>query len=132
VAERGRPPTGYLTKRLAEDQLRSIGEDRVSKASTVEDYRSIIRVHLLPAFGDAALETITVDDVEAFEATLAKRVHNGRPITPRPRNKVLNVLHGVFKRAKKAWALPLNPAAQHERHPSRSSGDIEIDAPEEV
>jgi hypothetical protein len=100
--ERGRPPAGYLTKRLAEDWLRSIGEDRVSKASTVEDYRSIIRVHFLPAFGDAALETITVDDVEAFEATLAKRVHNGRPITPRPRNKVLNVLHGVFKCAKKA------------------------------
>jgi Phage integrase, N-terminal SAM-like domain len=96
--ERGRPPAGYLTKRLAEDWLRTtldearrgtlpgmvrtgatfadaaaeylryIGEDRVRKASTVEDYRSIIRVHLLPAFGDAALETITVRDVEAFQA----------------------------------------------------------------
>jgi hypothetical protein len=88
--ERGRPPAGYLTKRLTENWLRStldearrgtvpgmvrtgatfadaaaeylryIGEDRVRKASTVEDYRSIIRVHLLPAFGDATLETIRV------------------------------------------------------------------------
>jgi integrase len=160
--ERGRPPAGYLTKRLAENWLRStldearrgtlpgmvrtgatfadaaaeylryIGEDRVRKASTVEDYRSIIRVHLLPAFGDSALESITVGDVEAFQARLAKRVHNGRPITPRTRNKILNVLHGVFQRAKKVWALPVNPAAQLERHPSRSSGDIEVYAPEEV
>ena len=74
--ERGRPPAGYFNKRLAEDWLRRtpdearrgtlpgmvrtgatfadaaaeylryIGEDRGRKASTVEDYRSIIRVHL--------------------------------------------------------------------------------------
>jgi hypothetical protein len=87
-------------------------------------------VHLLPAFGDAALETITVSDVEAFQAKLAKRVHNDRPITPRTRKH--SVLHGVFKRAKKVWGFPLNPAAQLERHPSRSSGDIEVYAPEEV
>jgi hypothetical protein len=74
----------------------------------------------------------TVGDVEAFQAGLAKRVHNGRPITPRTRNKILNVPHGIFKRAKKAWALSLNPAAQLERHPSRSSGVIDVDAPEEV
>jgi integrase len=155
--ERGRPPAGYLTRRLAEDWLRStldearrgtlpgmvrtgatfadaeylryIGEDRVRKASTVEDYRSITRVHLLPAFGNAALESITVGDVEALRARLAKPVHNGRPSTPRTRNKILNVLHGVFQRAQKVWALPLNPAAQLERHPSR---DIEVYAPEEV
>jgi hypothetical protein len=92
--------------------LRYISEDRVREASTVEDYLSIIRVHRLPAFGDAALESISVGDVEAFQARFAKRVHNGRPITPRTRNKIRNVLHGVFQRAKKVWMLPLNPAAQ--------------------
>lgn len=30
------------------------------------------------------------------------------------------------------WSLPLNPAAQLERHPDRSSGDIAVYAPEEV
>ncbi len=38
----------------------------------------------------------------------------------------------MFKRAKKVWALQLNPAAELERHPSQSSGDIEVYAPEEV
>jgi integrase len=160
--ERGRPPAGYFTKRLAEgwlrrtldearrgtlpgmvrtgatfadaaaEYLRYIGEDRGRKASTVDDYDSILRVHLLPAFGDSRLEDITVTAVEAFQARLAKRIYNGQPITPRTRNKILNVLHGVFARAKKVWGLPVNPAAELERHPGRSSGDIEVFAPEEV
>jgi integrase len=160
--ERGRPPAGYFTKRLAEDWLRGtldevrrgtlpgmvrtgatfadacaeflryIGEDRGRKASTVEDYRSIIDVHLLPAFGELQLEEITVPGVEAFQAQLAHRVHRGRPITPRTRNKILNVLHGVFARARKVWALPTNPAAELERHPGRNSGDIEVFSPEEA
>jgi integrase len=159
---RGRPPAGHFTKRLAEDWLRRvladarrgelpgmvrtgatfadaaaeylryIGEDRGRKASTVEDYRSIINVHLLPEFGEQRLEDITVAAVEAFQAQLAKRVHRGRRITPRTRNKILNVLHGVFARAKKVWGLPLNPAADVERHPDRQSGDIEVFSPEEV
>jgi integrase len=160
--ERGRPPAGYFTKRLAEDWLRStldearrgvlpgmvrtgatfadacaeylryIGEDRGRKASTVEDYRSIINVHLLPAFGETQLEEISVSGLEAFQAQLAHRVHRGSPITPRTRNKILNVLHGVFVRARKVWRLPTNPAAELERHPQRLSGDIEVFSPEEV
>ena len=95
---RGRPPAGYFTKRLAEDWLRRglddarrgqlpgmvrtgatfadaaaeylryIGEDRGRKASTVDDYRSIINVHLLPEFGEQRLEDITVPAVEEFQA----------------------------------------------------------------
>ncbi len=159
---RERPPAGYFTKRLAEDWLRRvldaarrdelpgmvqtgttfadaaaeylryISEDRGRKASTVNDYRSIIQVHLLPAFSEMRLEDVTVPAVEAFQARLAKRVHRGSRITPRTRNKVLNVLHGIFSRAKKVWGLPLNPAADVERHPDRSSGDIEVFSSEEV
>jgi integrase len=159
---RGRPPAGCFTKRLAEDWLRStlerarrgelpgtvrtgatfadaaaeylryIGEDRGRKTSTVEDYRSIIDVHLLPAFGEMRLENVTVAEVEAFQARLARRRHRGRPITARTRNKVLVVLHGVFARAKKVWGLSANPVAEVERHPDRSSGDIEVFSPEDV
>ncbi len=160
--ERGRPPAGYFTKRLAQDWLRRtldeasrgtlpgmvrsgatfadgaaeylryVAEDRGRKASTVGDYRSIIRVHLMPEFGETPLEHITVSGVEAFQARLAKRVHRGKPITARTRNKVLIVLHGIFARAKKVWGLPFNPAAEVERHPDRASGDIEVFSPEEV
>jgi Phage integrase, N-terminal SAM-like domain len=80
------------------EYLRYIAEDRGRKASTVEDYRSIISVHLLPAFGETRLEDVSLAAVEAFQAELARREHRGQPITPRTRNKVLNVLHGVFVR----------------------------------
>jgi integrase len=124
--------TGATFADAAAEYLRYIGEDRGRKASTVEDYRSIINVHLLPEFGEQRLEDITVPSVEAFQARLAKRVHRGARITPRTRNKILNVLHGVFARAKKVWGLPTNPAADVERHPDRQSGDIEVFSPEEV
>jgi integrase len=124
--------TGATFADAAAEYLRYIGEDRNRKASTVEDYRSIINTHLLPAFGELALEDVGVASVETFQAKLAKRLHRGRPITPRTRNKILNVLHGVFARAKKVWGLPLNPAAELERYAGRSSGDIEVFSPEEV
>src|SRR5581483_10421333 len=160
--DRGRPPTGFFTKRTAEawlnrtldevrrgtlpgmvrtnatfadaaaEYLRYIYEDRGRKASTVEDYRSIIRVHLLPAFGRVPIEDITPRDIDRFADSLVEREFNGQRITPRTRIKILNVLHGVFKRARRVWDLPRNPAADVERPPHRSSGDIEVYSPEEV
>jgi integrase len=124
--------TGATFADAAAEYIRYVAEDRGRKASTVEDYRSIIDVHLLPAFGSASLEDISVTDVEAFQARLARRTHRGRVITPRTRNKVLIVLHGVFSRARKVWGLTLNPAAEIERHPDRHSGDIDVFSPEEV
>lgn len=124
--------TGATFTDAAAEHLRYIAEDRGRKASTVEDYRSIIRVHLLPAFGEMRLEDVTVATVEAFSAALSQSEHNGRRITPRTQNKVLNVVHGIFVRAKKLWGLSTNPAAEVERHPQRSSGDIDVFSPEEV
>jgi integrase len=112
--------------------VRYIEEDRGRKASTVEDYRSILRVHLLPAFAEMAIEEVTARDVDAFASALVGRVFNGQRITPRTRIKILNVLHGVFARARKVWGLPFNPAADVERPPHRSSGDIDVYSPEEV
>jgi integrase len=124
--------TGATFADAAAEYLRYVAEDRGRRPTTVEDYRSVIRVHLLPEFGGMALERIGMAEVEAFRARLATRLHNGRPITPRTRNKVLIVLHGIFKRARRVWSLPSNPAAEVERHPSRASGDIEVYSPEEV
>jgi len=62
-ARRGTLPgmvrTGATFADAAAEYLRYIAEDRVRKASTVEDYRSILRVHLLPAFGEMQLEDVT-------------------------------------------------------------------------
>ena len=87
--ERGRPPAGYFTKRLAEDWLRAVLDharrgtlpglvrtdvtfaqvcdeylaheerDRRLKPSTLRDYRSTIGAHLLPAFADLPVEDTT-------------------------------------------------------------------------
>jgi integrase len=41
-------------------------------------------------------------------------------------------MHGVMRRAQSVWGVPTNPVASVERHPQRSSGDIDVFSPEEV
>lgn len=154
-ADRGRPPVGYFTKRTAEawlhdllDQarrgtlpgmrsgdatfaeaaeewLRFIEQDRERKPSTIRDYRSVLNAHLLPAFGDQMLESITVEDIESWRTSL-----DG--LSNRSKNKLLIQLHGIFRRAHRLYGLDANPLARVEKHPQHSSGDIEVLAPEEV
>jgi integrase len=153
--ERGRPPAGYFTKRLAEDHLRSVLEeasrgvlpgmvrtgatfadaaaeflryaehDRGCKASTLRDYRSNLEAHLLPAFGSMQLEEITPTAIDRWRGSLTG-------LSNRTKNKLLVVMHGVIRRAQSVWALTTNPVASVERHPQRSSGDIDVFSPEEV
>jgi hypothetical protein len=121
--ERGRPPAGYFTKRTAEawlidvlaqarqgtllglvrtgatfadaaaEWLRHVEEERGRKASTLADYRSVVNVHLLPAFGKERLERI---DAEMIERWLSAQLRDGelsrasvsrtlRQSAPRPR-----------------------------------------------
>lgn len=153
--ERGRPVAGCFTKRMAEawlqevlvearrgslpgsvrtgvtfadaaaEWLRYIEQDRERKPSTLRDYRSCLRVHLLPAFGDRPIESITEDDIERWQRGL-----DG--ISNRTRNKLIIQMHGIFRRARRVYKLPTNPVALIEKHPIRASGDIEVFAPEEV
>jgi integrase len=153
--DRGRPASGYFTKRQAEawlrdvldearrgtlpgmvrtgatfadaaaEWLRFVAEDRERKPSTVRDYGSVLHAHLLPAFGSMAIEDITPADIEAWRRSLTG-------LSNRSKNKLLIVLHGIFRRAQTAFGLVANPLARVEKHPQRSSGDIEVFGPEEV
>ena len=153
--ERGRPPAGYLTKCTAEawlpdlldearrgtlpglvpsgatfadaaaEWLRFIAEDRERKPSTIRDYRSVLAAHLLPAFGGMPLEAITPRAIEDWRKSLAG-------LSNRSKNKLLVLLHGIFRRAQTVYGLSINPLAGIEKHPQRSSGDIEVFSPEEV
>jgi integrase len=153
--ERGRPPAGYFTKRLAEDHLRSVLDearrgvlpgmvrtgatfadaateflryaehDRGCKPSTLRDYRSNLEAHLLPGFGSMRLGEITPAAIDEWRASLTG-------LSNRTKNKLLVVMHGVMRRAQSVWGLPTNPVAAVERHPQRSSGDIDVFSPEEV
>jgi integrase len=153
--DRGRPPAGYLTKRQADaalreildearrgmlpgmvrtgatfadaaaEWLRFIERDRERKHSTVKDCRSALDAHLLPAFGAVAIEDITPAAIEGWRASLTG-------LSSRSKNKLLVLMHGIFRRAQTVYGLPANPLARIEKHPQRASGDIQVFAPEEV
>ncbi|HZU61533.1 MAG TPA: hypothetical protein VE983_11235, partial [Solirubrobacteraceae bacterium] len=130
--ERGRPPAGYFTKRTAEDALRAVLDearrgtlsglvrtgatfadaaaeflryaehDRGCKPSTLRDYRSNIEAHMLPPFGDQPLEAISAAAIDRWRGSLTG-------LSNRTKNKLLVVMHGIFRRAQHVWGLPVNP-----------------------
>jgi integrase len=152
--ERGRPPNGYFTKRLAEDWLRRlldearrgtlagmmrtgatfadaaaewiryVEQDRMRKPSTVATYRALLRSKILPMFGELRLESVSAAMIETWLRSMG-----GSPAT---RTKALAMVHGIFQRARKVWGLPGNPAADVEKPPLPKGGDIEVFSPEEV
>lgn len=151
---RGRPLAGSYTKRTAEDWLRGVlaqahegtlpgmvrtgatfddavaeflrysEQDRDCKPWTIRGYTSVINAHLIPAFGKRPVEDITTAQIERWIASVKA--------SPRTRNKLLILMHGILKRARKVWGLPHNAAAGIEKFPQRPSGDIDVFSPEEV
>ena len=154
----GRPPDGHFTQRTAEhalqailtdarrghlpdavatgatfadaaaEWLRYVEQDRKRRASTLEDYRNVVRHNLLPEFGEAPLEQITMEWIDGYRAGL---VAEGR-LSDRTINKLLVLLHGIFKRAQRVYGLAGNPVAAVERQPVQRSGDFEVLSPGEV
>jgi integrase len=106
------------------EYLRYIEHDLDRKPSTLCDYRSVIRAHLLPAFGSLRLEDVTSDRIEAWKGTL--RTSN------RTKVKLLTVLNGIMTRARRVHRLPVNPMADIEKPRHRRSTAIEVFSPEEV
>lgn len=151
---RGRPATGYFTKRLADDQLqavldqarrgtlpgmvrtgvtfaeaaaewlRHVEQDRGRKPSTVRGYRSAFEAHLLPAFGSIRVEDVTTEVIERWLVAV-----DG---SQRTKAKLLIELHGIFGRARKAYGLRENPVDDVEKFSARASGEIQVFSPEEV
>ena len=152
--ERGRPAAGYFTRRTAQawlddvlararvgtlpgmvrtgvtfadacdEYLRYVEVDLDRKPSTVTDYRSIVRAHLVPAFGTLRLEDLTGDGIEAWKATLT--------VSNRSKAKILTILNGVLKRARRVHKLGYNVMADVEKPRFRATTAIEVFSPEEV
>lgn len=138
-SDKGKPPLGYLREREANEALQEIlvkaragvasrrrtgttfeqaarewlrhGEtQRGLKPTTIVDYSSALRAHLLPSFGDMRLEDVTAEIIERRrDAWIAQG------LSPRNANKQLAILHGVLERARKVHRLPSNPAADVEK-----------------
>jgi Phage integrase, N-terminal SAM-like domain len=62
--------TGATFADAAAGWLRFIEEDRARKPSTLLDYRSALKAHLLPVFGALELKSITREQIEAWRAGL--------------------------------------------------------------
>jgi integrase len=130
-ARRGELPgmvrTGATFADAVAEYMRWLEQDRARKPSTLRGYESIMRAHLLPAFGERRLEDITADEVEAWSATLA-----ACGLANTTRLRILTCLHGVMARAKRVWKLPRNPIGDVEKPAQRHSAEIEVFTPEEV
>ena len=84
------------------------------KRSTIQDYRGYLTRHLVPFFGDRA-----IDRVDAVRVAQYLRRKLGDGLSSKTVQNHLNFLHGVFAFAvKRGWA-PLNPVAHVDR-PKRS------------
>jgi hypothetical protein len=102
--------TGATFADAVAEYMRWLEQDRARKPTTLRGYESIMRAHLLPAFGRRRLEDLSADEVEAWSAALAA---SGTATSTRLR--ILTCLFGVMKRAKRVWNLPRNRIAVENR-----------------
>ena len=80
------------------------------RPTTVADYRSILRRHLGPYFGQAGIERITAGDMASYMAAMSAKGLETKTISNH-----LNLAHGVFAFAvKRGWA-ERNPVASVDR-----------------
>lgn len=155
----GRPKAGEFTRRTAEDALQDIlaaarrgtlegscvrvgktfadataewlrygQHDKQLSMSTLGDYRRTARI-LEAEFGpDTPLESITTERIEDFRERLLSEDRLAR----RTIQKMLVLLYGIFKRAKRRKWIKENPAEDVERIAVRRSGDFNVLSPAEV
>ncbi|HEY6778907.1 MAG TPA: site-specific integrase, partial [Thermoleophilaceae bacterium] len=120
--------TGVTFADAAEEWLRHGEHERRLKRSTLVDYRSAVRAHLLPAFGRLPLEAVSGSVIERWRSDWLAE-HGG----PRTAAKLVTILHGIFERARRAYGLEQNPAADVERLRLRyDPAAFDFYSPEEV
>ena len=109
--------TGVTFADACAEYLRYVEFDLDRKPSTVVDYRSIIRAHLAAGIRLAAPRGSDAI-ASSLEATLG--VCNGS------KSKILTVVNGVLKRARRVHKLRYNPMADVEKPRFRATTTIEV------
>lgn len=105
---------------VAQRYLHHIEHVMTRKASTVQDYRIMLRAHLAPHFASTSIERIGPDDVMGY---LVSKSRAG--LSPKTVTNHLNFAHGVFQFAvKRGWASG-NPVAATDR-PRTAAADPDI------
>jgi integrase len=98
------------------DRLESLGR----KKTTISDYRSTLRVHLVPFFGGRSLDQIGVQLVEGFISAKQRERKAAKSIS-----NYVGLLYSIFAYAeKRGWARS-NPVALAEK-PRTEPRDVDI------
>ena len=89
---------------------RKVTKGKIRSAKTREKWECVLRLHLLPAFGDFFLDGIRRADIEAWLERMGKVVQSGRysPVTV---NNWLDILRVIVTSAVEEYELPRNPVA---------------------
>jgi integrase len=130
-------PVRVTFREAAESWYRERGQERGWSPSTRRDYRSVLDVHLLPAFQDVTLDKMTPARINAWrsEAMRPYLDAEGRLRVRLPRRtaqKTLAILHGIFEHARKAYGLTRNPAADVAQIRHTYDGSVDFYSPDEV
>lgn len=126
MAEITPPVAERMTVEDAGKQLVRHLESLGRKRSTTQTYESFLRVHLSPYFGDARIDRITGDDIEAFAAACrTPRSAGGRGQSAKSTRNYLGLLHSIFDYALRRGWVSANPCKLVEK-PTQEQEDADI------
>lgn len=124
VPDRG--DTSVSVRYVVKAWLDYIEHDKDREASTVRDYTNAMNQHIVARFGDRALADLTLDDLENLRAELLD------DLSRRTAQKILVLLHGLYRFAvRKGW-VPTNLAAEVEPIEVKRRAEFAVLSPVEV
>jgi integrase len=127
--------TGVTFADIAEDWYERGRFERDWSASTQVDYRSVLDAHLLRAFGDRRIESITSEQIQAWRDRFARETDaEGNPLRSRKTvNKIVVQMHAIFEHAVTHHGLVFNPVAKVKRlRESNDPSRFDFFSPEEI
>lgn len=80
------------------------------KPRTLDKYRSVVRVHLIPQFGKVKLSALSVHHIQRFYNGTLKGAAGFRKLSPKSIRDVNGVLHRALQQAVDVDYLKVNPA----------------------
>lgn len=84
-------------------------ERQSNKASCVDSYQSILKAHLLPAFGKLALRDIKESDIRKFQSQLSAEGTSKKKKAPITVNNIMQLLRNIFAQAYRQGDIERNP-----------------------
>ncbi|WP_314591312.1 site-specific integrase [Paenibacillus terrigena] len=105
-----RNTAGSVGLNFATYSQRWLAQRRGLSGNTQELYQSILRTHLLPAFGIMQLTSLTPQQIQHFVDTLYSKSLSDTTI-----KRIFSLLHAILQAAVRAEHIPRNTAAQIEK-----------------